>query len=119
MNNKRIDDHQSHHKKDLNREYIAMPKDEPHWYTYRDPNILRLSRADQKVFANALINPPAPNQKLLEAFERYRKTKKGRQRSAAAFLRSFAKSPKWLKQCWVDAKRSSSRPFAFRLLQRR
>lgn len=83
-----------------------MPKDEPHRYTYQDPNILRLSRADQKVFANALINPPAPNQKLLEAFERYRKTKKGRHRSAAAFLRSFAKPPRWLKQCWADAKRS-------------
>ena len=39
--------------------------------TIEETDIIRLSRADQIAFAEALINPPAPNAKLLAAAKRH------------------------------------------------
>lgn len=42
--------------------------------TIEDHNTIRLSVEEQKVFVEALMNPPAANQDLRRAAERYRKT---------------------------------------------
>jgi hypothetical protein len=34
---------------------------------------MELTARDREVFFNALLNPPAPSEKLLQAVERYRK----------------------------------------------
>lgn len=39
----------------------------------RGCNVMKLSKADSKVFADALINPPAPNERLRKAANKLRK----------------------------------------------
>jgi uncharacterized protein (DUF1778 family) len=39
----------------------------------RDEDIIQLSRNDRAALVEALVNPPAPNQQLSEAFNRYRR----------------------------------------------
>lgn len=41
--------------------------------TVEDHNVIRLAVEDQKTFVNALMNPPAPNEALRKAAQRYRK----------------------------------------------
>ncbi len=36
--------------------------------------IIILSKKDQEVFVDALINPPEPNQKLIDSFKKYKKS---------------------------------------------
>jgi len=40
-----------------------------------DHAVWKLTQEQQKVFVDALTNPPAPNQKLREAYKRFRKHK--------------------------------------------
>jgi uncharacterized protein (DUF1778 family) len=37
--------------------------------------VWRLTQEQQKIFIDALMDPPAPNQKLREAYKRFRKYK--------------------------------------------
>lgn len=39
----------------------------------RENEILRLSEKDRQLFVEALLHPPAPNEKLKQAAERYKK----------------------------------------------
>ena len=39
----------------------------------RESEVLRLSDKDRKIFVDALLHPPAPNQKLKQAGSRYKK----------------------------------------------
>jgi len=40
--------------------------------TVKEMEIMELSERDQLAFANALINPPSPNENLLSAAKRYK-----------------------------------------------
>ena len=51
--------------------YITATMGEDARRTIEEADILRLARADQIAFAEALINPPAPNAKLLAAKRRH------------------------------------------------
>jgi len=51
--------------------YVTATMGEDARRTIEEADILRLSRADQIAFAKALINPPAPNAKLLAAKRRH------------------------------------------------
>jgi uncharacterized protein (DUF1778 family) len=42
--------------------------------TVEEHNVLKLAVEDQRTFVDALMNPPAPNEALLKAAERYRRT---------------------------------------------
>jgi len=51
--------------------YIAATMGEDARRTMEENFIIRLSQADQVAFAKAMINPPAPNAKLLAAKRRH------------------------------------------------
>jgi len=51
--------------------YVTATMGEDARRTIEEADIIRLSRADQIAFAKALINPPAPNAKLLAAKRRH------------------------------------------------
>jgi uncharacterized protein (DUF1778 family) len=51
--------------------YVTATMGEDARRTVEQTSIIRLSRADQVAFAEALINPPAPNAKLLAAAKRH------------------------------------------------
>ncbi len=42
--------------------------------TVEEHNVLKLAMEDQRTFVDALMNPPAPNEALQKAAERYRRT---------------------------------------------
>ena len=41
--------------------------------TIQEHDVMKLSQRDRESFANAIINPPAPNKHLLAAAKRYKK----------------------------------------------
>ncbi len=41
-------------------------------HTIREDQVIELGMRDREVFVSALLNPPAPNSRLLEAARRYR-----------------------------------------------
>ncbi len=44
--------------------------------TVQEHDIMRLGKRDREAFANALINPPAPNKNLIAAAKRYKERMK-------------------------------------------
>lgn len=51
--------------------YVTATMSEDARRTIEETSIIRLARSDQTAFAEALINPPAPNAKLLAAKRRH------------------------------------------------
>lgn len=53
-------------------DFVLMSAQEAAQRTIEDRTILRLSERDREVLIAALLNPPAPNARLVKAAERHR-----------------------------------------------
>ncbi len=54
-------------------EFVIQSAQEKADAIIRDHDILSLSEKDKRVFVDALLNPPRPNEKLKQAAKRYKK----------------------------------------------
>ena len=54
-------------------DFVRMAVKEAALNTIREHEVLRLDRESRKIFIEALLNPPKPNQKALAAAKRFKK----------------------------------------------
>jgi uncharacterized protein (DUF1778 family) len=57
-------------------DFVVLSADDAALRTIREQEVLTLNAQAREVFANALINPPAPGQRLVAAAKRYQERAK-------------------------------------------